>query len=173
MKKFTAVVTVALMVMSLCMTATAAGIQESGKSDTAKVTATYTAKEEKTVYQVDIAWEDLKFTYNEAYKGDWNPSTHQYGGATEAGWSEGNGEIIVTNHSNTAITATPSYEKGEGYESADMLFSTEILIVATADNGVDGAAGTETTGTITVTPSGSLPEGTKDAVIGTITITIQ
>ena len=48
-----------------------------------------------------------------------------------------------------------------------------IVEVATADNGADGAAGTAVIGTITVTPTGTLPEGTSDAVIGTITITIS
>ena len=79
----------------------------------------------------------------------------------------------MTNHSNTDITATPSYTAKEGYESAGMNFSTSALQVATADNGVDGAAGSAVVDTITVTPTGSLPEGTEDATIGTITITIN
>lgn len=173
MKKFMAVLTVAVMVMSLCMTATAAGIQQSGNSDSANVKATYASKTEKTVYQVDIAWDGLEFTYNAAYKGEWNPTTHQYEGATEAGWAEGMGIITVTNHSNTAITAVPSYVAEEAYKSAEVDFDVTSLSVATADNGVDGAAGTAVSGEIKVTPSGSLPEGTNKAVIGTITITIQ
>ena len=54
-----------------------------------------------------------------------------------------------------------------------MNFSTDALRVATADNGVDGTAGTAVTDTITVTPTGSLPEDTEGATIGTITITVS
>lgn len=68
---------------------------------------------------------------------------------------------------------TPTYTAKDGFETAGVSFSTSALNVATANNGIDGAAGTAVTGNITVTPTGSLPEGTKDAVIGTITITIS
>ena len=49
--------------------------------------------------------------------------------------------------------------------SAGMNFSTSALQVATADNGVDGAAGSAVVDMITVTPTGSLPEGTEDTTI--------
>ena len=54
-----------------------------------------------------------------------------------------------------------------------MNFDTEALRVDTADNGIDGEAGMEKIGTISVTPTGTLPEGTTNDVIGTITITIS
>lgn len=174
MKKIIAIIMALVMIMSLSITGFAAdGVGNNG-SDSAEVKGTYEAGEETaTVYSVDITWAGLEFTYNGAYEGTWNPETHQYDGATEAGWAEGTGTITVTNHSNTAITAGAEYEAATGYESASMNFSTSSLEVATADNGVDGAAGTAVTGTITVTPAGTLPAGTADTVIGTITITIS
>lgn len=54
-----------------------------------------------------------------------------------------------------------------------MEFDKNVLELATADNGLDGVAGTPVTGTVTVTPTGSLPENAKNTVIGTITITIN
>lgn len=125
-----------------------------------------------TVYSVDIQWDNLEFTYKDAFKGTWNPDTHAYEDGTDASWTPGNTTITVTNHSNAAITATPSYRAGSGFESASMTFDAPSLKVASADNGLKGAAGEAVKGSIQVTPSGSLPEGT-DETIGTITITIE
>lgn len=173
MKKIISLILALVMVMSLSVTAFAAEGVTNGGTDTADVKGTYSSTATVTVYSVDIAWEGLNFTYNGAFEGTWNPKTHEYENATVAGWAAGNGTITVTNHSNTEITATPSYNAKDGFESTGMNFNNAVLKVATADNGVDGAAGSAVTGTITVTPTGSLPEGTEDATIGTITITIS
>lgn len=173
MKKTVSLLLALALVLSVSVVAFAAEGVGNGGSDSAAVKGTYKGKAASTVYSVDIAWEGLNFTYNGAYEGEWNPSTHSYDNSTEAGWAEGTGTITVTNHSNTGITAVPSYKAESGYESAGMNFSTNSLAVATADNGVDGAAGTAVTGTITVTPTGTLPEGTENASIGNITITIS
>lgn len=172
-KKILSLILTLAMVMGLSVTDYAADGIISGGTDSANVTGTYSSKATVPVYSVDITWEDLNFTYNGASKGNWNPQTHKYEDGTMAGWAAGNGTITVTNHSNIAITATPSYTAKAGYESADMNFSTDALQVATADNGVDGTAGTAVTGMITVTPTGSLPEDTEGATIGTITITVS
>lgn len=146
---------------------------KNGGTDTAEVKGTYNKKDTDIVYSVDISWSDLKFTYNDAYKGEWNPKTHSYDNATEAGWDKSSGIITVTNHSNTEIKATPTYTAKEGFEDVGMTFDTKKLTVATADNGVNGNAGKAVEKTITVTPNGRLPENTSDAVIGTITINIE
>ena len=54
-----------------------------------------------------------------------------------------------------------------------MEFSENDLTVGSADNGEDGGAGTAVKETITVTPSGTLPEGTENKEIGHITVTIK
>lgn len=173
MKKIISLVLALLMIMSLSISAFAADGVGNGGTDSAEVKGTYKGTAAVTIYSVDISWSGLEFTYNGAYEGEWNPDSHSYDNGTKAGWAEGNGTITVTNHSNTDITAVPSYKAASGFESAGMQFSTASLTVATADNGVDGAAGTAVSKTITVTPTGTLPEGTKDATIGTITITIS
>ncbi len=173
MKKILSLILAMAMVMSLSVTAFAADGVTNGGTDSSDVKGTYSSEATVTVYSVDISWSGLEFTYNGAFEGNWNPATHEYEDATAADWAVGNGTITVTNHSNTGITATPSYTAKAGFESAGMSFSTAALQVATADNGVDGAAGTAVVGSITVTPTGSLPEGTEGATIGTITITIS
>ena len=173
MKKIGAFILTAAMITGMSVTAFAADGITSGGTDSAEVKGTYSSEATVTVYSVDIAWEGLSFTYNGAFEGNWNPETHEYEDAASAGWAAGNGTITVPNHSNTDITATPSYTAEPGYESAGMNFSTSALQVATADNGVDGAAGSAVVDMITVTPTGSLPEGTEDTTIGTITLTIN
>lgn len=164
MKKLLSLIFTFTLVMGLSVTALA---------ESTDVKGTYNGEQVETVYSVDITWESMEFTYNDAFKGEWDPATHSYKNATEASWTDTTGTITVTNHSNAAITASPTYQAKPSFESASMTFSSDALNVATADNGVDGAAGTAVTGTITVTPTGSLPEGTTNAVIGTITVTIE
>lgn len=173
MKKRLSLILTFTMALSFSATAFAADGIGNGGVDSADVTGTYSSTATVTVYSVDITWEGLDFTYNGAFDGTWNPETHQYENGTAAGWAAGRGTITVTNHSNTKITANPSYTAEEGFESAGMNFSTSSLEVATADNGESGAAGTAVAGSITVTPTGSLPEGTENDTIGTVTITIH
>lgn len=164
--------------MSVTALAADATIKKNGGSAEANVIGNYAAGKDVTVYSVDITWSDLTFTYAAASGGVWNPGTHTYSGAGEAGWEAKTGTIVVTNHSNAGISAKPAYQANTGYESATITFGGEglneegVLELDTADNGENGAAGTPTSGTITVTPGGTLPEGTANAVIGVITVTI-
>lgn len=144
---------------------------------TANVTATYNAgNKASTIYKIDISWGSMSFTYNEASKGTWDPDDHVYKDVVTAGWSwDNNANVIeVTNHSNADINVTPSYTAATGYEAVTMGFSSASLLVDSADNGKGtNGAGTAETGTISVTPSGTLPEMESSAQIGTITLTIQ
>lgn len=125
------------------------------------------------IYKVDITWGSMTFTYNAASKGNWNVTDHKYDDTAEAKWTweDGANEITVTNHSNDGIIVTPAYTSGDDYKDATMTFNSATLTLATADNGTDNNAGEATTGTITVTPGGSVPEGTN-GTIGQITLSI-
>lgn len=170
MKITVSMVLAAMMAVALPGAALAVG---QGEASTQNVTGHYVSGgESSVVYSVDISWDPLDFTYTDAFKGNWNPTTHEYEGGTEASWTPGNATITVTNHSNAAITATPSYQPESEFESASMTFDKDSFEVASADNATESGAGTPVTGTLEVTPSGSLPEG-ADGTIGTITITIS
>ena len=170
MKRIVLLILVLVMTLSLSVTAFAAeGDQtnvEAGEYS-AEVTGTYVAGTTGgTVFSVDIAWDDLSFTYHAEQEPVWNVNDHTYSDAVDAYW-EGEGTITVTNHSNVKITATPKFNAADGYESAEMAFNTYTLRVASAaDHKV------AQTGMITVTPSGYLPEMEKTETIGTITVTI-
>lgn len=126
------------------------------------------------VYKIDIEWGSMAFIYTSAGKGKWDTDSHTYKNATTAGWSweTGANVIKVTNHSNGGVAVTPAYTPSDKY-TATMAFSPATLELGTADNGENGAAGTATTDTITVTPGGSLPSGTNSQTIGTITLSIK
>ena len=134
------------------------------------VTATFVDGNDASpiVYSVDITWDELGFTYYEASSATWDPVNHKYNSDSRAaGWDANDkASVEIVNHSNTDILATFSYEANAGYESAGMNFNIDELYVASAEDG------SEKTASNTVTPTGTLPEGTKDAVIGSITINI-
>ena len=108
----------------------------------------------------------MNFTYHAADDPVWDVETHQYVTPNEAYW-EGEGTITVTNHSNAKISAVPTYAAKKGYESANVDFSTDVLVIASAAD-----KNRAETGIITVTPTGSLPKMEQTDTIGFITITI-
>ena len=121
-----------------------------------------------TVYSVGVEWTTMEFTYHAAVNAAvWNPDNHTYEGAQDAYW-EGTGTITVENHSNVSITASASYTANSGFESASMTFSPASLNLQSA--AVNSKA---ETGSITVTPSGTLPKIDSKTAIGTITVTID
>ena len=175
MKKLISLVLALALVLSLGMTAFAANVDTDGGTASTEVVANYSAGTAGgTVFSVDIEWSGMSFTYNGKSEPVWDPITHTYSGANnEEGWAESNALITITNHSNAFIEAVPSYRKASGYESVSMTFSTSKCYVGSADNGLgSNGAGQAVSETISVTPTGTLPEGTADAVIGTVTVTI-
>ena len=135
-----------------------------------EVTATYVNGNGASpiVYSVDITWDDLSFTYYEASAASWDPVNHKYNSdARAAGWAaEDVANVEIVSHSNTQILANFAYTANSGYTSAKMNFNTKQLYLASAE---DGRAKTVSN---QVRPSGTLPKGTEDTVIGSITITI-
>ena len=177
MKKILSFVLVLAMLFSLSITAFAAESM-TGTNDTSStdVHGTYIAGTSGgTVFSVDISWSDMNFTYYGASSPVWDPVTHTYSGEErEAGWAESNAYIELTNHSNAHIYVDLIYKAKDGYKDAKVLFQYNGAYVGRADNGLgkDGA-GLPQTVRIGITPSGVLPEGTKDALIGSITVSLM
>lgn len=138
------------------------------------VTATYQpGTSGDTVYSVDITWGDMAFTYTDASTGTWNPETHSYDGAKDASWkatNEDGNKIVVTNHSNTEVTATFSYESSTGFEGITATFDTSVLNLRTA---VGTSVSDAPSATTFLTISGELESTTAaNTKIGTVKITL-
>lgn len=120
-------------------------------------------------YSVNITWTSMSFTYYGESKATWNTENHTYNGDERAaGWADDAGATItVTNHSNAFLKITPSYSKEASYSGAGMTFDwTAHINSAEVNNQAEQA-------TITVTPTGELPENTDAQKIGTISLKIE
>ena len=104
MKKLIATALALTMTLGMSTTALAAGNVDGagvGSQDPIDVTAKYNdGVTEPAVYSVDLAWEDMTFTYNESGTRTWNPDTHTYTDTTSAGWDKITAAVTTTNHSN-------------------------------------------------------------------------
>ena len=173
MKKILSLILALALVMSLSVTAFAAEDKGNGEGEAAtiEISAIYKAGDAaKEVVSVDIAWGAMTFEYTDDADGQWDPATHTYGAKGSGTWSASDNKITLTNHSNTAIKATFTYTKE--VDTVTGTFSNNgVLELATADNGVDGAAGTATTGSVTLTLGGTMTAD-QAGKVGTVTISI-
>lgn len=178
MKKKTALVLTLAMVFSLApLSAYADTLTAVGGTATHEVKATYKADSSGgaggTVYNVDIAWGDMAFTYTAA-AGTWDPAKHAYTGAEGGTWKvdkDGGNTITVTNHSNTGVTAVFSYAAAEGFTGISGSFDKESLALETA---VGTEVANAPSGTAALTLDGALgSDTTANTTIGTITVTLN
>lgn len=170
MKKIVSLMLALVMIMSLSAVAWADETGVGTGSYSADVTGTYVDGNagSGSSYVVDITWTAMNFTYNGEKAPVWNAQTYSYSESVAAHWDDDKGTITVTNHSPHVISAKPGYTAGEGFGDAEMVFDTTELLLDTAENGREAKAGT-----ITVTPSGSLPDTTGEGqVIGSVKVTI-
>lgn len=173
MRKFLSILLALTMAGAVSVSAYAATVTESGGENSADVKGTYVAaKTTPTVYSVDVAWGSMEFTYTDAYIGDWNPETHQYVNPIPASWScntDAN-KVSVTNHSNTAITATLAYTQKAEYSAVTGAFSETQLNIPTA---VNTAVADAPNASSLLTLSGDLSSGTTNTTVGTVTVSIK
>ena len=181
MKKKTALVLTLAMVFSLApLSAYADTIDRVGGTASHNVTATYVDGSSggaggagTTVYNVDITWGDMAFTYT-AEAGIWDPTNHTYTDAKGGAWAvdkEGGNTITVTNHSNADVTAVFNYAAAEGFTGISGIFDNASLALKSA-------VGTEVAnapkGTAALTLDGALgSDTTANTTIGTITVTLN
>ena len=111
-----------LMLLILSMTAMAAetGITQPDNRTTNVVGLYEEQILAEAVYSVDIGWGGLEFDYFGGYIGVWQPDSHSYKDALEAGWTwsteDGNNCITVTNNSNAAVTAQLAFAAADGLD---------------------------------------------------------
>lgn len=127
--------------------------------------------DEKKVYSVDVTWGAMDFTYTRTITPVWNEQTHDYDEQTNASWSAVGNYIQFTNHSNTEVTASMSYQKASGYSGVNGTFSKGRLVLPSALGKSMNA--TELTGRCDFTLSGQLDgDSSTSREIGKIKVVI-
>lgn len=172
MKKLLASALALTMALSVGTTALAAGNSTIGVGDKdIDVTAKYNdASTTDTVYSVDIAWEDMTFTYNESGSKVWDPATHTYTDNTTASWDKTTADITVTNHSNAAVDVTMTYAAQGDFGISGALSNATFNLAAGVEGDYDHAASQVATLTISGTPNATVTA--EGITVGTITVTI-
>lgn len=176
MKKFFALLLAVMMIATMSVTAFAAEseLTNDKKSESVDVTAKYASgvTDGGTVYNVDISWDSMEFTYTESGVNTWNPEKHEYevvgtGGA----WNHTTSTVTVTNHSNAAVTAKFSFSPVAGGTVTGSFNNATVALPSAVDKATDAA---ELTGTSDFTIDGTVASTqTTAAKVGTITITIE
>ena len=162
MRQWFSLALAAALLMGLSAPARAADAENDGTAETKiNVAGQYEPGANGAQISVNITWEPMEFTYLD---GDpiWDAEKHEYIGSAKPGWTDETKNITVTNHSNTAITASFRFDGSEGIvgsfdKSALNLETAEGTKVSeapkgTAAFGISGAkiGETGTIGTITV-----------------------
>lgn len=133
----------------------------------------YTGSSETQTISVDLKWSDMVFYYTEGHSYGWDPETHQYAITEEGSWGSEKGIITVTNHSNTDVTATLSFEAhvptvtGAFTETSGTKNDNVLELASAVEVAVEDAA----TASAEFGLSGSISESADD--LGAITVRIE
>ena len=141
---------------------------------TKEVTATYVqGSSSDIIYSVDVTWGSMEFTYTSPAQGTWDPETHEYLGAEDAGrwtYAEDANKITVTNHSNAGVEAGLTYTAAGGYENIEGTFDEAALVLPTAV-GTEADAAPSDSALLEI--SGELPKSEDSVTVGTVTVTLN
>ena len=181
MKKLVALALCLTTVFTLGTSASAATLNstQAGSNSTDKqITGTYVDNSDSNVYSVDIEWSDFNFKYNTGSDGVWNPATHTYSDPEQSGWGDQTGTIIVTNHSNAGVKYTITYNKGDSkYDNFYLMRVKGWSPMTSTWGNIQSAVGTTVeeapSHNLTFYPGGTLPEGTDNATVGSLTVAIE
>lgn len=166
MKKTLSLILALVLILSLSTTVLAA------ESQSQDVTAKYEKTEnEDAIYNVDIAWGDLTFTYSEHTEKTWNPATHTYDEETTGGWDKTESTVTVTNHSNVAVTVAMALTPVAGTGVNVSLTGGNGTLAAGVEGDVAGAA--SVTGTLKISGKPNDTVTASGVKVGEITVTIQ
>lgn len=176
MKKFCTLFLAIIMIATLALPVFAEeSVDANGGSANVNVNGViqYTGSSETQIISVDVAWENMTFTYVEGVHFGWNPENHEYAGAYEGYWENDRADITVTNHSNTEVNATLSFESGVdtvsgAFTEGSGTMDDGVLELASA---VDTEVEEAPTATATFNISGSISVSAD--IVGEITVLIE
>lgn len=156
-------------------------------TDTHNVTGTATITSAGIVYSVDVAWTSMAFSFTGTQT--WDPETLEYSYGEAEAWT-GENNVTITNRSNGAILAKVTADLDETVTAlgdtavnfANPDWDTNLregefswFVVRSADNtsGENGAAAALTGQTIVTLTGKPTADITDNAVIGSLTVTIE
>lgn len=168
MKKLFVLTLAIALVFALATTAFAASTITSVTQNNAATTQVYATihagNSNAPVYAVDVAFDDLSFSYS--YGKNWNPSTLTYDNLQAGAWTDSEGAVTVTNRSNADVVATVAFRAVQGITAT---FKNNKSSATLTDASIGARATSET---FTVTVAGTPDLSGTTAKIGDITVTI-
>lgn len=164
-----------------------ANITANGGADSADIKGTYVAGTESAkVFNADITWGCMEFTFTDASNGTWNPATVSYEGGTPAAWSctANANKITVSNRSNVPIIAGLSFTADASHSDVTAKFCTDAALtqdVTELDlyeaSAYDTTSGTVSAGVRTSSAylgiTGGALTGGSNVKVGSVTVTIS
>ena len=167
MRKTISIVLALVLLLSLSTTAFASEL-----GGTQDVTAKYEKTEnEEAIYNVDLNWGNLTFTYTEHTEKTWNPSTHTYEEVVTGEWDKTESTIKVTNHSNVAVTVAMTLTPVQGTGVTATLTGGSGTLPAGVEGNVEGAA--SVTGTLKISGTPNETVTATGVKVAQITVTIE
>lgn len=163
--------------MVMAMTSTVYASEGSSNVGTGDQTIDVSAKysdntESPIVYNVELTWEAMEFTYAVGGTNVWNPDTHEYESDVSANWIANGNKLTLTNHSNAEVNASLQFNADEMYNSVKGNFDNSEVVLPSAENKTVDAS--ELTSTSALSLSGSLnSDVTELTKVGTITVIIK
>lgn len=183
MKKIISLILAAVLVLSMAMIASATTYdsdptgsevqwQDSNtESQTAKILVT---GDRNPVYNVEVTWTSLEFTYSYGDDLLWNPATHEYDNQ-QVGWGTRSATVTVVNHSNAQVKCTVSATDLNGRDAYSVtLNDDDVPVVETLANAEDVAyavPGNADSMQVTIVPIGTPTIEEVDQTINIATIT--
>lgn len=134
------------------------------------VKGTFIADPEVDVWNVDIEWGPLSFTYDETTT--WNPRNHVYDKAYAWNVTEGTNEVTVTNNSSQPVNVGMTFEGKTTVNDGIAATIEGKLNGLTAIDPTPVDIGGEMIVAVTIT-GGALSEGATNVDIGTITVALS
>ena len=161
----------AAMCLAIPAAAGTASTQQMGNAGEIDVTVKYRASAEPAVYQVDLEWSSMVFTYTEAGTKVWDPTNHTYQMNVSGSWDKTTAEIKVTNHSNVPVDVEMLYKGENGTGITGTLTNGKGTLKAGEENAYDKADFLKADFKISGTPDSSVTE--QGMKIGAITVNIR
>ena len=117
--------------MVMAMTSTVYASEGSSNVGTGDQTIDVSAKysdntESPIVYNVELTWEAMEFTYAVGGTNVWNPDTHEYESDVSANWIANGNKLTLTNHSNAEVNASTSALSLSGSLNSDVTELTKV-----------------------------------------------